>query len=66
MSRKHDFIGKEAYVKAREGDTAAILCTLTVDDHSSSTGEKRYMLGNEPILSPDGEVIVDSHDDALM
>ena len=37
------------------------MCTLTVDDHTSSTGEKRYMLGREPILTLDGNPIVDSH-----
>jgi glycine cleavage system aminomethyltransferase T len=56
-----DFIGKEAYLKAREGEAAATLCTLTVDEHRSSTGEKRYILGKEPILNQDGEAIVDSH-----
>ena len=28
-----DFIGKEAYLAAREAEPAAILCTLTVEDH---------------------------------
>jgi glycine cleavage system aminomethyltransferase T len=57
--KDEDFIGKEAYVEALETENAATLCTLSVDDHTSSTGERRFMLGNEPILSPDGEVIVD-------
>ncbi|HEX2420381.1 MAG TPA: FAD-dependent oxidoreductase, partial [Acidimicrobiia bacterium] len=30
-----DFIGKEAYLKAREAPVAATLCTLTVEDHLS-------------------------------
>ncbi len=55
-----DFIGKEAYLKAREEGPAAILCTLTVDDHTSSTGEKRYMIGHAPILTLEGDPIVDS------
>jgi glycine cleavage system aminomethyltransferase T/glycine/D-amino acid oxidase-like deaminating enzyme len=54
-----DFIGKEAYLQAREEETAALLCTLTVDDHTSAVGIKRYMQGNEPILTPDGEPIID-------
>jgi glycine cleavage system aminomethyltransferase T len=57
--KKHAFIGRDAYMKAREEGPAAILCTLTVDDHTSSSGMKRYMQGNEPILTPDGEPIVD-------
>ena len=56
-----DFIGKEAYLKAKSEAPAATLCSLTVDDHTSSTGVKRYMLGKEPILTLDGERIVDSH-----
>jgi len=57
--KKADFIGKEAYLKARDEDLAATLCTLTVDDPTSSSGEPRYMLGNEPILTLDGEPIID-------
>ena len=56
-----DFVGREAYVKQRAADPAAVLCTLTVDDHTSSTGVKRYMLGGEPILSRDGQPLVDGH-----
>jgi glycine cleavage system aminomethyltransferase T len=37
------------------------LCTLTVDDHTSSSGVKRYMLGKEPVLTTDGAPIVDAH-----
>ncbi len=59
--KKNDFIGREAYLKARENGPAAILCTLTVDDHTSKSGVKRYMLGREPIVTQDGARIVDSH-----
>lgn len=55
-----DFIGKAAYLKAREGEPAAILCTLALDDPTEATGEPRYMLGSEPVLTLDGERIVDS------
>ena len=55
-----EFVGREAYLKQRAGDPAALLCTLTVDDHTSSSGTKRYMMGREPILTPDGDPIVDS------
>jgi glycine cleavage system aminomethyltransferase T len=58
--KKADFIGKAAYLKAREAEPAAILCTLTVEDHMSKAGVKRYMNGREPILTTDGERIVDS------
>jgi glycine cleavage system aminomethyltransferase T/glycine/D-amino acid oxidase-like deaminating enzyme len=57
--KSQGFIGKEAYLRARDEEPAALLCTLTVDDHTASTGEPRYMLGNEPILTPDGGGIVD-------
>jgi glycine cleavage system aminomethyltransferase T/glycine/D-amino acid oxidase-like deaminating enzyme len=54
-----DFIGKEAYTEAIEEDNTATLCTLSVDDHHSSDGERRFMLGNEPILNEEGDAIVD-------
>jgi glycine cleavage system aminomethyltransferase T len=56
-----DFIGKEAYLKARAAEPAAILCTLTMEDHTSADGATRFPSGgNEPILTLDGERIVDS------
>jgi glycine cleavage system aminomethyltransferase T/glycine/D-amino acid oxidase-like deaminating enzyme len=54
-----DFVGKEAHLRHREQEPAALLCTLTVDDSTSASGVKRYMLGREPILSADGERLVD-------
>jgi glycine cleavage system aminomethyltransferase T/glycine/D-amino acid oxidase-like deaminating enzyme len=55
-----DFIGKQAYLAQREHQPAAVLCALTVDNHSSSNGTRRYMLGHEPILTAAGEPIVDA------
>ena len=57
--KDQDFIGKEAHVRHREEEPAAIMCTLTVDDHTSASGVKRYMLGREPILTPEGAPITD-------
>jgi glycine cleavage system aminomethyltransferase T/glycine/D-amino acid oxidase-like deaminating enzyme len=57
--KTHDFIGKAAYLKAREEETAAILCTLTVDDNTSASGIPRFMQGREPVLTADGKSIVD-------
>ena len=59
--KKADFIGKGPYLKARSQDPATILCTLTVEDHTSASGIERFMGGNEPIVTPDGEMIEDSH-----
>ncbi len=56
-----DFVGREAYLKQRSEDPVSVLCTLTVDDHTSSTGMRRFMLGGEPILTRDGEALVDGH-----
>jgi len=53
-----DFVGKEAYAAGIDEENAATLCTLSVDDHRSEDGDRRFMLGNEPILD-DGEVLVD-------
>ena len=54
-----DFVGKEAHLRHREEEPAALLCTLTLDDATSSSGVKRYMMGREPVLTPDGARIVD-------
>src|SRR5438105_9986044 len=57
--KEEDFVGKAAHLRHREEEPAAILCTLTVDDHQSKSGEKRYMLGREPILTRAGKRTVD-------
>jgi glycine cleavage system aminomethyltransferase T len=54
------FIGKDAYLAARAASPAAVLRTLTVDDHTSADGVPRYMLGGEPILALDGSRLVDA------
>jgi glycine cleavage system aminomethyltransferase T/glycine/D-amino acid oxidase-like deaminating enzyme len=59
--KDEDFVGKEAYLRHREEDPAAIMCTLTVDDHTSRSGVKRYMLGREPVLARDGSPLTDVH-----
>jgi glycine cleavage system aminomethyltransferase T len=58
--KDEDFVGKEAHVRHRSSDPAAIMCTLTVDDHTSSSGVPRYMLGGEPIVTRDGAPLVDA------
>ena len=52
--KEQDVVGKEAHLRQREDEPAAILCTLTVDDHLSQTGLRRYPLGGEPITLRDG------------
>jgi len=58
--KAEDFVGKAAYLQQREAPPAAVLCTLVVDDHVSQAGDLRYMLGGEPILTPDGEPLTDA------
>jgi glycine cleavage system aminomethyltransferase T/glycine/D-amino acid oxidase-like deaminating enzyme len=58
--KEQDFCGKAAYLAQRQAPPAAVLCTLTVDDHRSPGGELRYMLGGEPILTTGGERLVDA------
>jgi glycine cleavage system aminomethyltransferase T len=58
--KDHDFIGREAYLRQRSAPPVSILSTLTVDDPTSASGVKRYMLGREPILAPDGEPLADA------
>src|SRR3954463_11198884 len=56
-----DFVGREAYLAQREEAPRTVLCTMTVDDHTSASGVKRYMLGGEPILTRDGGTLTDGH-----
>ena len=58
--KEQPFTGKEAYLEQRSSPPSAVLCTLTVDDHRSASGQLRYMLGGEPILTPDGERLTDA------
>ena len=58
--KDQEFVGKEAHVAHRAENPTAILCTLTVDDHTSESGAKRYMLGHEPILTRDGKPLTDA------
>ena len=58
--KEQDFVGKEAHLRHREEEPAAILCTLTVDDHTSTSGVKRYPLGREPITLRDGTPLTDA------
>jgi glycine cleavage system aminomethyltransferase T/glycine/D-amino acid oxidase-like deaminating enzyme len=58
--KEQEFTGKAAYLDQRQSPPAAVLCTLTVDDHSSPGGQRRYMLGGEPILTTGGERLVDA------
>lgn len=56
-----DFLGKTAYLKARDETPAAMMCTLEMLDHTSAAGIKRFPTGgNEPILTTTGDRIVDS------
>jgi glycine cleavage system aminomethyltransferase T/glycine/D-amino acid oxidase-like deaminating enzyme len=58
--KEQAFLGKDAYLAQRATPPAAVLCTLTVDHHRSASGQLRYMLGGEPILSTDGDPLVDA------
>ncbi len=59
--KKAEFIGRDAYVAQREASPKAVLCTMTVDNHVSTSGMRRYMLGGEPILAPNGATLTDGH-----
>ncbi len=58
--KEQDFVGKDAYASHRASEPVAKLCTLTVDDHRSKRGVKRYPLGREPVTLPDGSPITDA------
>ena len=60
--KQAEFIGRAAYLEAREAGPAAMLRTLTMDDHADASGLARFPTGgNEPLLAPDGQRIVDAH-----
>ena len=56
--KKQEFIGKRAYLTQREQSPAAMLCTLTVEEHRHTQG-RHYPLGGGPILTTAGEPLVD-------
>ncbi len=58
--KEQNFVGKEAHLRHREEEPAAILCTLTVDDHTSAGGVERYPLGREPVTLRDGTPLTDA------
>jgi len=58
--KQQDFIGRAAYLGQRAAGPSAVLCTLTVDDHRSASGQLRYMMGGEPILTAGGEPLADA------
>jgi glycine cleavage system aminomethyltransferase T/glycine/D-amino acid oxidase-like deaminating enzyme len=56
-----DFIGKAAYLKARDEAPAAVMCTLSMDSQRCADGYDRFPVGgNEPVLTLDGQRIVDA------
>ena len=60
--KREDFIGKQAYLKARAAAPAARMCALTMDHHAGAAGIDRFPTGgNEPILTAAGSCIVDAH-----
>lgn len=55
----HDFVGRQAYLAAREQEPAALLCTLALDP-SAGDGAAWCMTGGEPVLTPAGDPLVDA------
>jgi glycine cleavage system aminomethyltransferase T/glycine/D-amino acid oxidase-like deaminating enzyme len=58
--KDQDFVGRAAALRQMTEEPVARLCTLVVDDHTSGTGERRFMLGRQPIVLEDGSPIVDA------
>src|SRR6478735_9252676 len=59
--KTEDFVGKEAHLAHRDAEPVAKLCTLTIDDHTTASGVKRYPLGREPVTLRDGTPLADAH-----
>ncbi|MGO1896304.1 MAG: glycine cleavage T C-terminal barrel domain-containing protein, partial [Brachybacterium sp.] len=58
--KRADFVGKAAYLASRERGPAAMLCTLALAGPPSDPAAARCPAGGEPVLSTDGEVLVDA------
>src|SRR3970282_1812193 len=58
--KAQDFVGRDAVLRQLAEPAVAQLCTLTVDDHAPRGGERRYMLGRQPIGLEDGTPITDT------
>ena len=66
--KRADFIGKQGYLAARERGPVAMLCTLTLEGHHGGEGGDggkdgvggRFPSGSEPVLTPDGQPIIDA------
>jgi glycine cleavage system aminomethyltransferase T len=58
--KQQDFVGKDAHLRHREEPPVSILCTLSVGDHASSSGVRRFPMGREPVLTRDGTPITDA------
>ena len=59
--KDQDFEGKAAVLAQAGQPPKTVLCSLTVEDHTSKSGVKRYMLGGEPIVRRDGSLLTDGH-----
>jgi glycine cleavage system aminomethyltransferase T len=55
-----DFIGRAAHLERSAKGPAAILATLEVVDHRSSSGEPRFLMGGEPVFTADGAPVLDA------
>ncbi len=54
------FVGKDAYLRQRSEEPAAILCTMTLDTLAVAGGTPRYPVGTWPILDPSNkQVLID-------
>ena len=59
--KEADFHGKAAYIDQRARDhQAAKLCTLVMTDNIDSNGVARYPVGNMPIMTKNGDFLIDS------
>jgi len=61
--KRADFIGRDAYLRQREQEPDALLCTMTLDGLEDARGVTRYPVGISPILDPETrETLVDSRE----
>lgn len=58
--KRADFVGKQPYLEARAQGPAALLCTLALTAPPADPAAARCPTGGEPVLSADGEPLVDA------
>ena len=57
--KKSDFVGREVYESIRKRNCQpAYLCTMTIDSSLDQNGDRRFVVGNWPLLDPKNRQVI--------